>query len=246
MRKEVTESLLSTIFLAIILMLPGFTSGLDAFQQSCIYLIVSLLLALYLFNQYNRIGAFSRSAQEPRWKNIAILSPAFIGVILLPFVIYDMVYAYTYYIYFSEVFSLANLFIEILSICAVVFIEEVIFRLSFQRRLRIQNRGLKILVSAGIFALFDIVLLFQGYDITVVLLQMIESFLFGAVLAMISEYGHCIYLCMGYHFAYKFIMEYTVFSETAAFAFILFAASFIYCIVIYFAYFKRKDDFYVQ
>lgn len=244
MRNEVTKSLLCTIFLAILLMLPSLIGDMDAFTEACVYLIVSLLFSLYLFNEYNRIGAFSRNAQEPRWKNLAILSPAFLGALTFPFAIYKSI---GIMILYPEYVDWATFFINTLSICVTVFIEEVIFRLSFQRRLRIQNRGLKILASAGIFALFDIVYLFQGYPLVSVLFSMVESFLFGAILAMISEYGHNIYICMGYHFIYKFIFDgYIVDGTVASVSLCFLIVAFVYCIIIYFAYFKRKDEFYVR
>lgn len=251
MRNEIQSTFFNTLLLSAIIILPGLLIDVDPLTKHCIYLIVDLLIALYLFNNFNKVGAFSLRVQEPNWKNLAILSPVLISFLGLP--ISFLINPEAIYVGFGIIDG-TTFFLEVLELILSAFIEETIFRLYFQRILRnkVENRGLRILACAGIFALFDVIQILFGTSLSGVLILMISSFLFGIILSAIMEYGHCIYFCYGFHFLYKFIVINSYGNLIIDFSngglvigLLLTLVSIIYLVVIYFAYFRKKDNLYV-
>ena len=252
MRRSVGESLIFSALLIVMIMAPGFIQGLEPLQQECVLLIINALLFLYIFYFTSRAGGFRKDAQEPNSRNLLMLLPVFIviGVMVILAILSGILDSLR--IVGGLMYGSFNLdtFLTLLRIVLSVLIEEMIFRMSFFNRISSRNRGVKILISAGIFALFDILLIFQqNMPFLHILLSMIISFLLGVVLGAIMEYGHCVYFCMLVHFLFRFAYwDYQV-----AFAYVglgeyiflnpilwLLICN-VYLVVLYFVYFKKKE-----
>ena len=127
----------------------------------------------------------------------------------------------------------------------------MLFRMFFFYRIRHQNRAVIILISAAIFSAFDILKLFTGQYVVSVFYGMIFTFLLGIVLGAIMEYGHCVYLCMGFRILYEFIYTYDccglICNDYAlVYSGIFLIIAVIYLTVIYFVHFKKKEYYDVQ
>ena len=121
----------------------------------------------------------------------------------------------------------------------------------FFYQIKHQNRAMIIIISAAIFAAFDVLLFFQGASLTSVLLHMVQSFMLGIILGAIMEYGHCIYLCMGFRIVFDFIYDqdccgliYNVYASLYLWLFLLLAVG--YLVVLYFVHFNKKEYYDVQ
>ena len=254
MRRQVGESLIFSALLIIVLMAPGFIVDLEPLQQQCVLLIINALLFLYVFYFTSKSDGFSKEAQEPNNRNLFVLLPVFviIGIMVVLAIItgfVDAVRIVENSLFFNGDFNLIT-FLTLLRIVLSVLIEEMIFRMSFFNRIRAQNRAVKVLISAAIFAVFDILLILQGRVVfQELLISMVISFLLGVILGAIMEYGHCVYLCMLVHFLFRFAFwDYqVVYGMFAWGSFIIFNPILwllvcnAYLVVIYFVYFKKKE-----
>ena len=108
-----------------------------------------------------------------------------------------------------------------------------------------------IVISAGIFAAFDVLLFIEGLSFTDVLLHMVQSFMLGLILGAIMEYGHCIYLCFAFRMAFDFLYEqkccgllYNFYASKCLWIFLLLAVG--YLVVLYFVHLKKKEYYDVQ
>jgi hypothetical protein len=254
MKRQVGESLVLSAMLMVMIMAPGFIRDLEPLQQDCVLLIIDALLFLYIFYSVNSAGGFKKEVQEPNKRNLLILIPVFavMGAMVLITIIsglVDTMNMLSGYLAYGTDFNL-NTFLTILRIVLSVLIEEMIFRMSFFNRIRTQNRAVKILISAAIFTVFDILLVLQdGVTFQYILFSMIISFLLGVVLGAIMEYGHCVYFCMLVHFLFRFAYWdfQVVFAIYAWRSDIIFNPLLwliicnIYLVVMYFVYFRKKE-----
>lgn len=247
MKKEVRNTLFFSLILMVALMLPSFFNSVDYLTQYCIYLIVDLLIAFYMFNSLNRIGAFRAEVQRPNWKNLAILSPVLI--ILLSNFIGPIFYPGT--IFFTDEGS-TYLFLEILQAVLVVLIDEMLFRMYFQKSLRVDSHLRRIIYSACIFAAFDILYFFETLNILLTLYKMAYSFVLGVILGTIMEFGHSVYPCIILNLLFKLVGEtgsilVLSFSDlTILLGYILPLVAVVYIAIIYFIYFRKKEFYYVR
>lgn len=249
MRRNVADTFLNTLLIFVLVMIPSLVAGLEPLEQLCILLAVDVLICFYWFLTLNRAGAFRKDQQEPHWKHILILSPVFIVIFSIPLTYLIDPYSFQYLVFLGT--DATSIFLNVLRIVVVALIEEMVFRLYFYKMIRKENRLLKIVISAGIYALFDLLLFVNGTGPIGVLINMIGSFLLGLILGALIEYGHCIYVCMVFHLLYSFIgsMDSLVAVGTTYFIVqgLLFFLAIIYLIVIYFIYFREKEyDYYVQ
>ena len=254
MKRSVGESLLFSAALILIIMAPGFLGGLESIQQECGLLIINALLFLLIFYSKNREGAFRKEAQEPNKKNIIVLIPVFaiFGIMLILCILsgfLDALRGVFSFVFYGDL-SLGT-FLTLLRIILSVLIEEMIFRMSFFNMIGVQNRALRVLISAVVFAVFDILLLLQKYmTFEYVLYSMIISFLLGIILGAIMEYGHCVYICMLLHFVFRFafwdsqvLIAMLAWSGGTFFInpLIWLTICCAYLVVLYFTYFRKKE-----
>lgn len=257
MRRSVGESLLFSAFIVVLLMAPGFVKDLEPLPQLCILLIIDALLFLYLFYLNNVRGEFSRENQELHKKNFLWLLPVFIPLLgILIFFIFsgtlDSLSILWALLYASDNYdiSLALLrFLAIVQFALSALINEMVFRMHFFKLIRTRERWLKIIISAGIFALFDVLMFLQENVLFIdVAYSMLISFLLGIVLGAIVEYGHCIYFAMLFHFVFKvaywdfelmFVGRYGPYWFTNPVIWLLICVAFL--VVVYFVKFRKKD-----
>ena len=249
MRRNVTDTFLNSLLLLVLIMVPSLVVGLEPIEQECIILAVDTLLCLYWFMTLSRAGAFRKDQQEPHWKHLLILSPVFIVIFAIPLTLLINPDSAAHLVFLGT--DATSVFLTILRIVLIALIEEMAFRIYFYKMIRKENRLLKIVISAGIYALFDLIYFFHGAGILSVLISMIGSFLLGLILGALIEYGHCIYVCMGFHLLYSFfgsldgmvIIDATYLIVSCA----LFILAICYLIAIYIGYFREKEyDYYVQ
>ena len=247
MRREVQNMLIYSGLLMVALLLPSFLGNQDPLVGTCVNLIVELLIAFIIFNQLSRAGAFTRDFQEPNWKNLAILSPVILILFALPVA---LIFDKSMVVIFLN-FDAMYFFLTLLTIVLRVLIEEMIFRISLQKRLRYPSKAKRVIISAGIYALFDVLLFFQTFNVLYVLFSMAVSFVMGLIYGAIMEYGHSVYPCMILHFIYDFIGYYFaglifIGSELFDLLHLIFpAVSAVYLVIIYFVYYRKKEINYV-
>lgn len=246
MKRSLGDSLIISALFIVVISLPGFVRDLDPLTQRCIFIIVDLLIGMYLFNSLNRQGAFSSRNQAPNWKNLALLSPVVVPLLIL--IILSLSSGFAMFI-IADFFDPLYGFLDSLELILTVLIDEMFFRMYFHHLIRTENKVLKIVISAGIFAVFNVLLFLQGYTIKLVLFEMLFSFLLGLVLGAIAEYGHCVYFCIGYHLFLRVIYGtlldpfllmgpgwYVLLNPI-----IIMLIAVIYLIVAYFVFFRKKD-----
>lgn len=99
-----------------------------------------------------------------------------------------------------------------------VVIEELLFRLFIQRSLVYASSLKRILVSAGIFALFHLLNIVDVSSVEMlinVLIQVVYAFGLGILLGFIYEYTYSIPLCVVFHLIFNFFN--TIFVENIYF-----------------------------
>jgi len=200
MRNEIKDMLIASAILSAILFLPDMFGGSDPFISYGISVICQLLFLLYLGNILARAGAFRKPNQDPYWKNLLILLPTvtlFLAIptacILDPGLVFLTNSEYFWIVLLSTVLTAIN--------------DELLFRIIIFRRIGQNSRIKRILVSAGIFALFEILNLFSNFSILITVMQMGHAFVLGLFLGFIVEYGHSIYPAILFHFLYLFFRE---------------------------------------
>ena len=246
MRRNVSQVLINSVLLAVLVFLPSLIVKFEPIQQICIHLIVAILLCCYIFIQLRNLNLFSSRYQEPIWKNVVLLSPVLIVFLPLPlFLIASPELTVTYY------FDPTMFFLELLEVIFISLLQEMLFRMYFFYQIKQQNRALIIIISAAIFAAFDVLLFFQGLSFTSVLLHMVQSFMLGLILGAIMEYGHCIYICMAFRMAFDFIYDqyccgllYNYYASHYLWVFLFLAIG--YLVVLYFVHFRKKEYYDVQ
>ena len=246
MRRNVSGVLFNSVLLAVLVFLPSMIGNFEPIQRVCIHLIVAILLCCYIFIQLRNMNLFSPRYQEPIWKNVLLLAPVLIVFIPLPFFLICRPEA-TYTLYFDS----TMFFLSLLEVIFISLLQEMLFRMYFFYQIKNQNRAIIIIISAAIFAAFDVLLFFQGASFTYVLLHMVQSFMLGIILGAIMEYGHCIYLCMGFRIVFDFIYDqrccgliYNDYASLYLWLFLLLAIG--YLVVLYFVHFNKKEYYDVQ
>lgn len=205
------------------------------------YAIYTLYL-IYFLSKYNLLKDLSRSTN---WKNILILLPT----LLVCFNNFIFILFYQDYIYVPS-FNRVFIYELVLTIFTAV-IEEIIFRYIIHNQLNIKNKLVKIIASAGIFALFHIFNFLTSFDPSE-LLRIVYAFGLGIVLGFFIEYGKNTFICMGYHFLFNFINTnlfqfiFVGVYQSMYVVYFLVAGSLtiitgIYLILVYLLYFKKKD-----
>lgn len=246
MKRSLGDSLIISALFIVVISLPGFIGDLDLLTQRCIFIILDLLICLYLFNSLNRQGAFSRNNQAPNWKNLLVLSPIVLPLLML--IVLSLVTGLSMFV-FVDFYDPLYSFLQSLELILTVLIDEMFFRIFFHRIIKTENRILRIVISAAIFALFDILLFLQGAALKAVLLKMVFSFLLGLVLGAVVEYGHCVYFCIGYHLFLRviygsYLEPFLLMGPSWTVLFnpiIIMLIAVIYLIVAYFVFFRKKD-----
>ncbi|MCQ2087509.1 MAG: CPBP family intramembrane metalloprotease [Bacilli bacterium] len=240
MNREFKDLLFFGLILFLALLLPSMFGGEDPIISLGVSLICNLLFLLYIGNNAIKSGALSKRRQAPYWKHILILLPLIISFMAGPvsWVLSSGGVIITYGDY-SWLYFLNTL--------VIVLNEEFIFRLMLQNRIFSKSRIKRILVSAGIYALFDVILFLQTFNLIGTLLAMVESFILGLFVGAIMEYGHSIYPCIIFHFLYEFFTSaYGVFFIIDAPLFepltlIFTVAAVAYLAGIYLLYLRKKE-----
>ena len=245
-RSAVTQTFLNSLLLIVILFLPSLVVDFAPIQKLCIQVIVDILITCFLFMQLKNENFFSQRYQDPIWKNVLVLAPVLVIFLSFPLFLIAAPES-THILQFDGTFFFLK-FLEVIFVC---LLQEMLFRMFFFYRIKHQNRGVIVLISAGIFTAFDLLKIFRGYPAVSVFYGMIFTFLLGIVLGAIMEYGHCVYLCMGFRILYEFIytsdccgLIYNDYATVYSGVFLIVAV--IYLIVLYFAHFKKKEYYDVQ
>lgn len=207
MRDRFSKMLIySLIFSFLASNIPSLLGIEDPFKKACIELIVDLLLLLVVGNSLIRAGVFDDGKQTPHWKHLAILSPTFIMILIIP--IMNLVSGIPILGY-----SLANadgltivIFVDI--IIRAIY-DELLFRYILQQTWFSQKtRIVRVLGSAAIYSAFkcfsNIGILFNS--LIGIMFIFIGYFIIGCVLAFFMEYTHSIYVCIIYGVLYAIFM----------------------------------------
>lgn len=164
------------------------------YWMQIITLVIYLPLSLYLMKRWD---LFTKP-KKISIKDIALLSP----LVVICFSNYFYLIFYQDYFY-----SFANHYWVLLVLTIInVVIEEILFRYILLNHLPINNKLLKIVVAALIFALFHMsrfISSFNFYD----LIAVAYSFGLGVVLGFIYEYGHSLLATIIFHFLFNFFND---------------------------------------
>ena len=156
------------------------------------------LYTLYLFYFLSKYRLLSGLYSRTNWRNVLFLLPTLL-------VCFNNLIFILFYRDFIFVPSFNRVYIyEIVLTIFTAVIEEILFRYIIHNQLNIKNKLLKILASAGIFALFHIFNFITTFDPSE-LLRVVYAFGLGIVLGFFIEYGKNTFVCMGYHFLFNFI-----------------------------------------
>ena len=200
MRRDVRDMWISTLLLTLVISLPLIFSGFDNLTRYIISLIVDLIIVWYLGTRLARAGVFDKRFQEINTTHLLLLLPLCISFLAIPILFlidmdgFSLVYTDFFWLYLLEA-------------VLITLIEEMFFRIIIYRILKTKTRLLRILASAGIYALFEIFTIFQTFSIVATLLAMLFAFILGIFLGFIREYVGSIYPCMVFHFLYLFFTE---------------------------------------
>ena len=253
MGKILSRSWLACLLFSLAMSLPYYLVDLEPITRKCVVLIVDLLIIMYYYYFLKSQGGFEKSAQEPNWKNLLVLSPVIFGLLSFPFFSLTMPEG-LYIVQFDSI----NFFLDLLTALCVAVLDEMFFRMYWFGIVRqyFKKKWQRILVCAGVVALFEaipLVLTLQIINIASSVLYLFEIFLVAFILAVIVEYGHCNYVSVIYYFIYVFIYEYylggTMFhyiGQGYYFKILFVVVAAVYLVIIYFVKYKKKEDeFYV-
>ena len=213
-------------------------------------LLLELCLRMFLCGYYIRlIVKYNLPAFiKPNWKNLLFCLPFLLAccsneISFLFSTRVDMTHA-------LEVEFIIDFFIVVFT----AFNEEILFRFFIHNQLNIQNKLVKIVASAGIFAGFHLLNLVSPSFLAIyqsVLLQSVYTFGLGLILGFIYEYGKSITPCIIYHFLFNFFNSYVLnyfFFPVYEYYYIYIIVALVisivligYGLLIYFLVFKKKD-----
>lgn len=193
-RKSILDSMLLTFLLILVIAFPVDYFITDTLSYYLVQIGLRLLLLIYYYFSIRRSGR--RVYGDENWKEIAILSPVFL--ICVSNIILCAIYPTS--VSFNGINKIFALEIVLDLLTAIV--EEILFRLIFHNALRISNRLVRIIASAGIFAAFHALHFFAYFDPTI-FIQVGYTFGLGIVLGFLMEYGNSVFMCMGLHFLYN-------------------------------------------
>lgn len=196
MKSSILNSLFFTLLLIFIISFPANYFITDQLSYYLFEIALRLVFLLYFYFTIRRSGR--RFYGDENWKEIAILSPLFLICFSNMFVCAVYPTRVTFEL-FDKYFALQAL-LDVLT----AFVEEIVFRFSFHNSLRISNRLVRIVASAGIFAAFHALNLLNGFAIST-LIQIVYAFGLGLVLGFLYEYGHSIIMCIVLHFLFNFV-----------------------------------------
>lgn len=195
-RRSILDSLLLSFLLILIIAFPVDYFVHDELSYYLIQIALRLVLLLYYYFSIRRSGR--RLYGGENWKEIAILSPVFL-VCFSNMIFYLIGKESSMVIYsgIDRIFAL-RILLDLLTAIA----EEILFRFIFHNMLRISNRLVRIIASAGIFAAFHALNFFGSFN-PAIFIQIGYAFGLGIVLGFIMEYGNSVLICMLLHFLFN-------------------------------------------
>lgn len=142
--------------------------------------------------------------------------------------------------------------LDIVLALETAFLEEIVFRFFIYNSIGARTRVLRIIYSAGIFALFHLLNLVNVRSIDQlisVLIQTVYTFGLGLLLGFIVEYSYSVVSCMVFHFIFNLFNDvlfvYMRGTVTMSFFYgtagIIAAALIVYCAGLYFVKFRKLD-----
>lgn len=248
MRREVRDIWIGTLLLSLAIYLPVVLSSEDPVIQYGLVLISQLVFLLYFGRILGRAGYFSKERNEVNTKHLLILLP--ICISLLPPIISLCLYP-DFVNSYCELFNTAEIDMTptLLSYaCMIVsaITDEMFFRMIIYERIPNKySRLMKVLISAGIFALFELIGFFQTFNIFSTLIDMLVAFVLGLFLGFLREYTHSIWPCMIFHVLNVIcfnILPAPISADIVMVYIGLPILAIIYLVIVYFAYFKEKED----
>ena len=124
--------------------------------------------------------------------------------LLLPVVVIcisNFIYAWSFKEAFEPRFDYSDI-LAVIHIILVVIVEELIFRHILIANLEHDNKLIRIVISAGVFALCHITHFLSSFN-PADLVIIVYTFGLGLVLGFMYCYGNCLYACMGLHFLFN-------------------------------------------
>ena len=192
----------SLIFACLLMAIVSFPYEQFIQDSTILYIVeiwVRLILVAYAFMVTTKNGFLSRYNHKPKICYLLFFVPfllaCFSNIIFVAFA----------GIFVKPIITLSTLFEIILALLTAIY-EEMLFRLYFHNLLKARNPLLKILASAGIFALFHAISFVFTLNINY-LIQGLYTFGLGVLLGFIYTYGKNIYACMGYHFLFNLLND---------------------------------------
>lgn len=204
-RISVADTLISSFLFVFVVSFPFqyFSSYLPSYAIT----ILELCLRMFLTGYYLRlIFKYNISLGKINFKNLLFFIPfllaAFTNLFAFPFA--------------NEIVTSTFNWVMILDVLIIIFTafnEEILFRLFIYNSLRIENRLLKIVAGAGIFAAFHLLNLITPSFLAVyqsVLIQSVYTFALGLILCFMYEFTMSVIPCIVFHFIFNFFNQFLV------------------------------------
>lgn len=209
MKKQILDSFLLSLLLIFIISFPLELLITDVLSYYLITIGLRLILLLYYYFAIRRtnrkiIGVGIK-------KEMLFMIPCF----LIAFSNFSLFLIYPNNISFASFEMNKYIYFEFIIDLLTAILEEIVFRFYFHNMLRISNRLVRIIASAGIFAAFHLLNFVSTFDPTT-LITVVYTFGLGIVLGFIYEFSNSLPLSILFHFLFNSVNG-TLFNSIALF-----------------------------
>ena len=196
----------SVLILLLLVGLSTFPVGMfvkDAFWYYVIESLLMLAIILFILFYLSRHPYLKPEKRDINAKNLLLFLPLLIACIS------NFIYAWIFNETYHPDFSIGPAIITAMITCLVlsVIAEELSFRYILLSGLPQENKLVRILISAAIFALCHLSSFLTSFwvgDLVIVL----YTFGLGIILGFIYIYGHSLIACVVYHFIFNFMNQF--------------------------------------
>ena len=209
MKKQILDSFLLSLLLIFIISFPLELLITDVLSYYLITIGLRLILLLYYYFAIRRtnrkiIGVGIK-------KEMLFMIPCF----LITFSNFSLFLIYPNNISFVSFELNKYIYFEFIIDLLTAILEEIVFRFYFHNMLRISNRLVRIIASAGIFAAFHLLNFVSTFDPTT-LITVVYTFGLGIILGFIYEFSNSLPLSILFHFLFNSVNG-TLFNSIALF-----------------------------
>lgn len=165
--------------------------------QGLAFLVVAILLTVYMIKKDATLASFGfRKASYQDYKSVLFYLPLLLIALVQPL-----------YGGFNSALSFGNILLIIIFSLIVGYTEEVLFRGIIRQQLIHKGPLFFIVFSSLFFGILHVANALSGKDITEVLLQILNAFLIGLILALLIERSNHIWPLITFHFLFNTLAQ---------------------------------------